>query len=722
MMRITCTSARSKIGKNGSRTHVKIFSCCTPESRCSYRKRCAFVISIFLVLTIFLAFQPQTRADIDGLPHGEQNTYLLSTPRVLIVSSSMAPFNYLSRIIFIDLFEYGIVPDVASTTKYLSIDRAGYDIIFFSGYSNPEDPTEIKKEAIIDVLSGRKVVFVGSEIFQKTNENGDVIKRDHGLKTVLGLPAEQEYWSPDLVVDLELSENDDFFKENKDMPPRMGLNYFDKIVREGENRTTGYIRNRENSIYFLLTNSKGAWISPKLSSWVHFGKVVAKLWWGSTSTRFGFSLDRKDGKQIFIWRVDADSCDEQGFVWLDNLSRTYKIKVSIGAIGKHIENDTKRASYWKVIDKNELFEIGVHSYYHGSYQTDLLWEVTETYKLLRSYGINASKIFLGWGTSSWNSSQLESLYQSGWTIVHSSYSTSRSGKLDDCERFGISFSDIAATGDLLETKPVPLGHTSLSDYNAKIQNLNFTRVNILCFQEARFRMLPFILLTHDYSWRVDYSNEFGSLKSQIESFIAWARNEQIKPMWISEYYLIYHDAHRGNIVMDGNIITVTRPNAQANDVKIYVGTNSMYAKGDSIVNQRILNGWLYISLRPEKTSKITLTHLEEASAALAMKLYEGWEKVDAALEDRLESKKARDLVQKAMQQYQAALNEFNNDRYDDVTKYLSELTESLEQAFLAEKAYQRQVRMRPLILILVTTIAGGLAILLQLYHMRRCGY
>ena len=681
-----------------------------------------FRFFIILLLTTSQAFQAEPYCNGYSRQNSDtRSSYPLKTPRVLIVTTSVPPYDHLSRKFFIDLFEYGIVCDVASTTNYLSMNRVSYDIILFSGYSNPEDPSHIKREACLDVLSGRKLIFLGSLIFIRTDEAGNKIEQDFGLKTVLGLPRECDLWSPKLSPTIEVSDGDDFLRVNQTNLTGVALNYFDELVEGGENRTNGYIKDCYSDSYFLLTNSKGAWISRGLSDLVHFGKVVAKVWWGNTEIRFGFSLNRKGGKQIFIWRVDADGgVEEEGFKWLDDISKAYRLKTSMAAIGKYLNSET--AQYWRVIDENDLFEIGVHSYYHGSYETDLKWEVIETYRLLQHYGINVTKIFMGWGDSSWNSSQLESLYQCSWKIIHSSLAHSRSGRLSRYERLGVDVtSGMAAAGNLTDRVPPTLAHTSLSDYQAEIQNLNFTHENILCFQEAGTRMLPFILLTHDYSWKMKFYNDYGPLRYQIENFLSWVRAKGVKSMWLSDYHLIYFDAHEGSIIRDGNDITVIRPNSRANDIKIYVGSNNTYAIGNSILNQRIVDGSLYIGLTPEETSSLKLIELGNDEAEVASRLYEVWDKIDSSEENEFKSANAKSLAHKAMQEYKYAMTEFNHGRYADTDQYLSDALKSLDQAFKEEETYLRRLQIisdmtLPLIF---TIIIAGVSTMLFIQRLKR---
>ena len=551
-----------------------------------------------------------------ALPHCSAHTTNLTSeagesrlPRILIVFSTYPPAMSGPRQVILDLFEYGIVANVTGTHIYVNMDRSEYDIIIFAGFSNPVDPGQIVARALEDVSHGKKLVFLGSTIFEETDASGRVLKSQFALKRLLGMPAEVEKYNKTTTLSLYSSE--DFAKEGQNLTIG-AISYFENKTSD----TIAFMSTPDHRHYCLLINSRGAWVAPEIANYLHFGKVIARLWFGGSSSRFGFSLDRVAGLPIVVWRVDADySNSSEALQWIDGLARQHNLKVTIGARGGRINIVT--AIYWRNLAKNPLVEIAVHSYYHRSYRTDILQEVLGTYETLIAYDIPAKQVFQGWGYApglqpgnSWNYTQIQALYAHGWRMIHSPAGGNRvglaAGNSDDYEGLGLGdFASACVIGNFTSGPPI-VGHAGTSDFDAWHDNRNFTAVNTMSFKENTDRMLPFIFETHDYSYKEStFKNTYGTVKNQVQIFLGWLAGKNVTSIWLSDYLQLYFDANEGVITQVGSQFVVKR-HGFVNEVKVYVGSDPVYASGPSVVFQRNVNGWLYVSLKSEPISTFNL--------------------------------------------------------------------------------------------------------------------
>jgi hypothetical protein len=530
------------------------------------------------------------------------------TPRVLIVTSSFPPYLRGVRQVITDLLEYGIVPNVTGTQVYVSMDRSNYDIIIFAGHSNPVDPGKIVAAANEDASSGRKLVFLGSLIFEETYPSS---KAEYALKQILGMPSGADTYQGGITPRFNST---DFAKEGRPVDIHYA-SYFNSKPPD----TIAYISDAQLADhYYLLMNARGAWVSWELKDFIDFGKVIGRLWF--TTIPFGFSLNRKAGLPIVVWRVDADDSDNcEELAWIDSLATQFQLEVSVGAVASKISNAS--AACWRKLAQDPLVEVVVHSYYHGSYDTDIVKEVVGTYETLLAYGVQAKKVFLGWSDSTWNSSQIETLYSLGWDRIDSSRSPTRSGSeppvlAGDYEGLGIDDRySVYVLGNFTAAPPIPGLNAGLIDFYAWQHDIDFVNPNQLSFRVNSDRMLPFLFLTHDYSGNEgSFADSHGSLREQVTKFLAWLIGMGISSIPMSEFLDLYSDANRGMIYQDGDQFTVIRV-GKVNEVKIFVGSKEPMAIGSSVLSQAIVGGWLYVSLRNETKSVFRVAYTSPISTS-----------------------------------------------------------------------------------------------------------
>jgi len=514
-------------------------------------------------------------------------------PKVLIVTSTVEPQRARARHLWTDLFEYGITANVSSTSTYNSMNRSNYDIIIFSGYSNPVDPEDMYLNMLTDVNAGRKLLFMNHYPFMQIDQNWEILKTYYRLG-IVDMPEDFPSGRFDEPSELSLGGNPgDSYLKDADLS--LSYAYFFSTL---PGSAIGWVKDETSGRFFAIFTDKGGWIGEYSCTALHMGKVVAKIWWGKTDKSFGFSMNVMYGAPVFLWRVDADrSKEEAPLNWLGDLATLHSLKFSIGARGERITSDII-AGYWRNLATNELVEIGVHTFTHQSpiSTRNITHEVIDTYDLMLSYDIPTEKFFLGWGTSDWSWQQIKTLFNYGWTIIHSS-------------REHIFVDDTYNINTIANFTVAPplLGLTGRADWNAYNDNFNFTKANISYFQKRKDAHLPFLLLTHDYIIHNEsYYNDYGPLKDQIEAFFDWLGSQGVYSVWITEYYDFFQDTFRTMITRSNNTFSVTRPKAKANFVKIFVGNNHTYAVGTSVLTQKILDGWLYVTLKPETTSTFTL--------------------------------------------------------------------------------------------------------------------
>jgi len=519
-------------------------------------------------------------------------------PRILVIVSTVEPQAARAGDLWTDLFEYGIIANVSSTSAYISMDRSNYDVIIFSGYSNPIDPEDIYLNMITDVEAGRKLIFMNYKPLKQTYSNGSTLKTYYKF-SIVDMPHDSPAYTSN-AVRLVSNPGDDYLREGLTTT----LSHMDYFATLPET-AIGWVKDEISGHYFAIFTHKGGWIGQDSCTALHMGKVVAKIWWGNTNKRFGFSMNLMYGMPVFLWRVDADgSREKEPLDWLADLAVRYNFKVSVGAQGGRLTSDVI-AGYWRDFATSRLVKVGVHTYTHQTPVSaqNITHEVIDTYELLASYNIPTEKFFLGWGGSDWSWQQIKTLFDYNWTVVHGSRREwpplpQRLGVVDKYDIYTIANFTVA---------PALFGVTGEHDYIAYTNNLNFTEVNIERYKRSEVAHLPFILLTHDYTYHTDvYYNDYGPIKDQIEEFFEWLKSQEVYSVWITEYYDFFHDTFMAMITRSKNTFTVARPNAKANFVKILVGNNQAYAVGESVLAQRILDGWLYITLKPEKTSTFTL--------------------------------------------------------------------------------------------------------------------
>ena len=80
--------------------------------------------------------------------------------------------------------------------------------------------------------------------------------------------------------------------------------------------------------------------------------------------------------------------------------------------------------------------------------------------------------------------------------------------------------------------PAILRINGLTDYYSWRANLSFTQGNQVAFAQNTEKMLPFIMLTHDYFLETpsDYSNTFGTLADQENAFFNWLGGQSVSPL------------------------------------------------------------------------------------------------------------------------------------------------------------------------------------------------
>jgi len=545
--------------------------------------------NLFLMWLLVLGVLFVTSFEVEAQGHTTERL-----PKVLVVTSTEEPQYAMARHLWTDLFEYGIIANVSSASTYSSMDRSNYDVIIFSGYSNPVDPEDMYLNMLIDIDASRKLIFMNYYPFMQTSSDGTPLKTYYKLG-IVDMPEDFPSGKFHKPRELSLVGNpgDSYLK---DEDPSISNAYFFSTLPVS---AIGWVKDETSNRYFAIFTDKGGWIGERSCTTLHMGKVVAKIWWGKTGRSFGFSMNVMYGKQVFLWRVDADKSEKKAPLnWLGDLATQHSLKFSIGARGERIASDAI-AGYWRNLATNELAKIGVHTFSHQSpiSAQNITHEVIDTYELMLSYDIPTEKFFLGWGTSDWSWQQIKTLYDYGWTIIHSSRE----------DKFVPDTYNINTIANFT-VAPALLGLTGRCDWNAYNENFNFTEANINYFQKRKEVHLPFLLLTHDYIFDDEsYYNDYGPLKDQVEAFFDWLGSQEIYTVWITEYYEFFQDTFMATISKNNTTFTVTRPKAKANFVKIFIGNNQKYAVGTSVLTQKISDGWLYVTLKPETTSTFILS-------------------------------------------------------------------------------------------------------------------
>jgi len=503
----------------------------------------------------------------------------VSMPKILIVIPSEDTDPWLAKVVYYDFLEMGWVADITTYEKYNQVGNSlGHNVFVLVSYQRAQP--RIEQTLGLYIFVGGKV-DAAHPVYQTLRES-------------LRLPNLRFAFSNESTY---LESTHDLFKD----PNARRIEKGSYAEFGATPQLTAYVRG--SGRYYLVVGEWFAWASADVATKLDLGKVLSVLYFGSTPA-FGFSLGTKMGKQVFVWRVDADGGTYVSALrWISDLSALYEFKVSVAVIGGKVNADDAR--FWVRFAKNPLVELGVHSFHHGSYDTDIMFEVQGTYEHLSSLGIPVKKLFMGWGGSNWNETQIDQLRRSGWWMIHSTSAQPRSE--DGTERLGINPRHgvwVAAMAP--EPEPAIIGHSSLQDYNSVLEDRNFTEVNIASFNLSASRGLPFVLLTHEYSFNPRYGNSYGDMKTQVERFLEWVSTKDVSSIFLSELLATYHAANKGSIVTDGTHFAVKLREPLGVDVKVYVGSPSVRASGQDVLSQRYSGGWLYIGLRPATVSSFSL--------------------------------------------------------------------------------------------------------------------
>ena len=344
-----------------------------------------------------------------------------------------------------------------------------------------------------------------------------------------------------------------------------------------------------------------------------YGKVVNWLRYGDALMP-GFANDRIGGKPIVSIEVHHDKSNNLAAIdAIDALSRDFQIPLVNLLVYNRLTTESI-AKYNSIT--NPLMTFGGHSRTHPwdwNLVTNVDYEVYEALQLQKQVIPRTEDFFNFSGLENPTRAQLERVWIQG--IAFSAAGVDgRSVKLRSGEYFFIQTVPInrGQLGRYAASTVVPLhlSHTMQDDIYTSNTGRNYfeeTKKNFAA--NVKYGIYTFGYI-HDTVFDPASVYAARGVPGQIRQAMEYLRSQEVE--FISTQTLVARllDYLSGSIQYSSNPdgtadITVTRPDALANEIKIPCkGDLVPYATGPSVVSQRLARGYLYVALRPETSSTV----------------------------------------------------------------------------------------------------------------------
>lgn len=556
----------------------------------------------------------------------------VSAKRVLLVTTDagQVPTVYNSAngaFVITDLAAAGYPFDIVNYTEFLSMDLGNHDIIILNGHTSPHSISDVLTKCQFVLSEGRKVFINGDLCNRHYSSDGKLLEYNryalnlfnvtNGVSgSVSGATNVPEAIEKDpMISDVvwqNISVNDFGFRILPAMTITLGGKVLGFLYPQG-----GTIDSNRDQALTLLD----------------YGKVVSYLRYGDPGI-VGFANDRIDGKPIVSFEVHCDTTNN--LVAIDGLN-SLSIDMDLPLVNLLVYRNLTTASIakWNAINvANSLMVCGSHSRSHPQDWPsipDVLYETTQAIQDQQSI-IPCTVNYLSFsGNMNPTTSQIDQMYQAGLVYGGKGYEV-RAAKLPSGSDMNIQLMPTCRlwVQNLSNSNVTPfcLSQTLLPDNVVENLGKNYCDEMKNNFaQNVKYGLYSYGFF-HDYMLdpTTNHYNNGIHMSQQIRSAMSYLKSESVKFVRVDELALRLRDFLQGWIdyeyLEDGTIkITVNRPSAKANQVKILVrGAGIPSASGSSVISQHLYDDFLYVDLVPEvqSTFYVNFTAIEPVSISNAL--------------------------------------------------------------------------------------------------------
>ncbi len=518
-----------------------------------------------------------------------------------------------------DMVGAGYPFDVVTYGRFAGMDLTPYDVIILNGYSVSTPLSTIAAKCSSAIQQGRKVFINGYYPYCRYDAAGNLVETLCYVTDLFGATVLDpvRYSGRVLVTVPSALEKDPNFNS-------IGL-YYDTIRGFTLSNTPPYVVTTANGRTIGFLTPQGGAIDDTAeyeTGLLDYGKIVTYLRSGS-GTPIGFANDRIDGQYIASFEVHCDKTwDLTAIAELDRLAADMQAPLINLLVGSRVPGVP--ASAWNALT-NPYMLIGSHSRTHPTNWPavpDIAYETTgmiADQRLLVPKTIN----YLDWsGSMNPSTSQIDQCNAAGLVfgttggqprVIYSGYAGSKT-----FQRMPTNKTWLFNLGNSTST-PYCFGQTVDADNGVVNRGANYVQeVTTSYTNNIRYGMYTYGFF-HDYMMdpTLGYATGGVLMRDQIRSALGYLKSEGVKFIPTDQLVLRLRDYVTGSVVRTANLdgtetVTVTRPNARVNEIKIGMkGNRAPSASGASVLSQHYVGEMLYVTLRPEVTSTVTIDWSQE---------------------------------------------------------------------------------------------------------------
>lgn len=520
---------------------------------------------------------------------------------------------YNGEFIIADLVGAGLPFDVVTYGRFVNMDLGDHDIIFLSGHTSPTTVSEVYAKCQAALSEGRKIFINGELPYMRFSTEGvlrEYIRfglnlfdvQDGGLQSLSGTPTVPPMIEKDPVVtavSLPPTQFNTFlFTTQPDMTVKFGEHAVGFLYPQG-----GAIDGYSDHTLHLLD----------------YGKIANYLRYGNRPP-IGFANDRIEGTPIVSIEIHADLTNNLPAIdALEQIATQYNIKMTALLVYNFLTPES--IEKWNNI--SPLFSIGSHSRSHHWDWTprDIYVEVISAVADQRTLIPRTIDYFNFSGMMNPTLQQIEQLYPTG-ILFGARGADPRNCKLPSGEDMilqGIPikrhwFQTLAQS----TTVPFCLSQTMPDDITLWLYGYNYYDELRKVYQANLKYGLYTYGFIHDLEFAPDsnYYTDGVPLADLVRAGIAYMVDQGAKFIPTEDLVRRLRDFIGGRIFYtsnpDGSVtVTAIRPEGVLNEIKVGVnGDRIPYAYGESVVSQHQTEERVYITLKPETTSTITIRWLK----------------------------------------------------------------------------------------------------------------
>lgn len=504
-----------------------------------------------------------------------------------------------------DMVGAGYPFDVVTYSRFVSMSLANYDVIFLNGYSKNTSLADISGKCQSAIHDGRKVFINGSLPYSRYGASGNLLERTYYCNTLFGCTYPTQVSATGAVsVPSCIEKNPDITKAGM----YGHVNYFTftappSLTVVATNRTIGFVCPQGGAIDSTADYELAL---------LDYGKVVTYLRYGGLRAGIGFANDRMEGAPLASFEVHCDETTSPTAISaLDSLSRDTQIPLYNLLIYRKLNPVV--ASYWNALSNPMMF-IGSHSWTHPDdwpSVPDLAHETTGAIAAQKLMVPQTTGYLDFSGAMNPTTAQIDQLYASGLVFgaagyTQRSYSPGMATQLMPTNRtWFINLSNSSAS-------PYCFGQTLAPDngvYNTGGDYMQGVKTNF--DSNVRYGLYTYGFFHDIYFTSGDYRTHGVQMSDQISGALRYLKAQGARFINIRDLILRLRDYVTGSISRvqnpDGTeTLTVLRSNGCANEIKIgFRGDLTPAASGSSVLSQRLIGEYLYVTLRPETVSTVT---------------------------------------------------------------------------------------------------------------------